>query len=740
MSLDHLEPWLEHPALTQLGWALAHFVWQGLLLGGLWTALQFAFHDRPPRWRYRLGCAFLALLAALPVLTWLWLQPAPSPSRDPALAVELAQVTSGPLRSTGMTGVTAASVLGNSRVNQLNAWTDAVAPVLAVGWLAGVAVLTVRLLGGAWRLARLRRRSVPVVAGELWDRFADLRQRFRLSPRVVLHHSAAVGVPTVIGWRHPTVLLPTGSLTTLALKPLTMLLAHELAHVRRRDAWVNLAQVGIETLLFFHPVARWISGCIRNEREHCCDDLAIEACGEPAAYVRALTTMETWRQLHPTFALAATGGSLLARARRILGYEATLRGWRRLLTGVGVSVGLLSVVAALLCWILSPARYEAVVRLMISPEPPIVLASEPTVPGPVPAERIRLLRELVRSRTLLYTVIRKERLDGYRTDQDAVERLARSIDVRQASDQPLLDVRVTFADAQKAARIASTLAAEFLDWLAGQRQESTARALFFLRNQMAGVAGEIAKADEDLQQYRLRTAYVSFSPDQNPVLIGWNRAQNDVADAEARARATASVVASMERHLEHGKPLAAFPPLAADPQLASLQLELARLELELEDPAGATKEPSVEASPLPSRVVRLRRLLDRLAVDHAERLRNEATVAAAIEADQRARLTQWEARMMDWQQASIEYDPLHRHAQAKRALHAQLLARLNEIEILQKVRAPGVVVVDPAMTPESPVHPLRKLAVLLFAVGGVATLTGLAFASAPPEPGRPLPA
>ena len=740
MNLDPLQPWLEHPALISLGWALAHFVWQGVLLGGLWTALQFAFRDRSPRHRYRLGCAILALLAALPVLTWLWLQPTPVPSHDPALVVGLERMTSDKLVADAMTGVTAAAVLGHSRVNQLNAWTDTAAPILAVGWLVGVAILTVRLLGGAWQLARLRRRSVPVVAGELQDRFAELRQRFRLPPRVVLHHSAAIGVPTVIGWRRPTVLLPTGSLTTLSLTPLTMLLAHELAHVRRRDTWVNLAQVGIETLLFFHPVPRWISGCVRDEREHCCDDLAIEACGEPATYVRALATMETWRQLHPTFALAASGGSLLARARRILGYEATLGGWRRLVAGVGVSVGLLSVVAAVLCWMFSPARYQAVVRLMVSPEPPIVLASEPTVSGPVPAERVRLLGELVRSRTLLYTVIRKERLDGLYTDADAVERLARSVDVRQVAGQSLLDVRVTFADAQKVARIANTLAVEFLDWLTGERQESTARALFFLRNQLAGLAGEIARADEDLQNYRLRTAYVAFSADQNPVLIGWTRAQNDVADAEARARATASVVASMERHLDHTKPLVAFPPIAADPQVASLQLELARLELELEDPAGAAKEPTVETSPPPSRVVRLRRLLDRLAADHAERLRNEAAVATALEADQRARLTQWEARMMDWQRASLEYDPLQRHAQAKRALHAQLLARLNEIEILQKVRAPGVMIVDPATTPGSPVHPLRKLAVLLFAVGVVATLTGLAFASAPPEPARPLPA
>ena len=71
-----------------------------------------------------------------------------------------------------------------------------------------------------------------------------------------------------------------------------MVLAHELAHIRRHDFLVNLLQTVVETLLFYHPAVWWMSRRVRVEREHCCDDLAVAVCGEPARYARALARLE----------------------------------------------------------------------------------------------------------------------------------------------------------------------------------------------------------------------------------------------------------------------------------------------------------------------------------------------------------------------------------------------------------------------------------------------------------------
>ena len=99
---------------------------------------------------------------------------------------------------------------------------------------------------------------------------------------------------------------------------LEAIVAHELAHVRRHDYLVNLAQTVIETLLFYHPAVWWVSRQVRVAREHCCDDLAVTVCGSRAGYVHALLDLEELRQPVPLLALGATDGSLLARARRLL--------------------------------------------------------------------------------------------------------------------------------------------------------------------------------------------------------------------------------------------------------------------------------------------------------------------------------------------------------------------------------------------------------------------------------------
>ena len=96
------------------------------------------------------------------------------------------------------------------------------------------------------------------------------------------------------------------------------ILAHELAHIRRHDYAVNVLQTLAETLLFYHPGVWWMSNRIREEREHCCDEIAVGVCGDALGYARALAALETWRTGSTTMAMAATGGSLIDRVRRIL--------------------------------------------------------------------------------------------------------------------------------------------------------------------------------------------------------------------------------------------------------------------------------------------------------------------------------------------------------------------------------------------------------------------------------------
>lgn len=119
------------------------------------------------------------------------------------------------------------------------------------------------------------------------------------------------------------------------------LLAHELAHIARRDWLWNGVQCVIEALLFFHPAVWWLGRVIRREREHACDDLAVAALGgDGLALAEALAGLERTRGM-PQLALAAGGGALLQRISRLLSGPAS-PGRRGRAMGVGAGLAALS--------------------------------------------------------------------------------------------------------------------------------------------------------------------------------------------------------------------------------------------------------------------------------------------------------------------------------------------------------------------------------------------------------------
>jgi hypothetical protein len=144
---------------------------------------------------------------------------------------------------------------------------------------------------------------------------------------------------------------------------------------------VNLMQAVVETLLFYHPAVWWISARIRVEREHCCDDAAIAVCGNPLLYARALTRLEELRADATQLALAANGGSLLARIRRVAGIRSESPSapsrW-------AAGAALLTVVVALLFVPSLPmfARDQASTPPPAPPAAPNVVAATPAPPAP----------------------------------------------------------------------------------------------------------------------------------------------------------------------------------------------------------------------------------------------------------------------------------------------------------------------------------------------------------------------
>ena len=134
-----------------------------------------------------------------------------------------------------------------------------------------------------------------------------------------MFHSTLATGPLVVGYLKPVVLLPMSLVTSIPLPQLEAILAHELAHIRRHDFIINLAQTLMETLFFYHPAIWWLSRRIRIEREHCCDDLVVKLFNNRIDYGRALLAIEQFQNQRTVLALGARDGSLLGRIRRITG-------------------------------------------------------------------------------------------------------------------------------------------------------------------------------------------------------------------------------------------------------------------------------------------------------------------------------------------------------------------------------------------------------------------------------------
>jgi len=328
----NLFDYLESIPMTQaLGWTLMHFVWQGALLALLVKVLLHLLKDRSANSRYLVCCAGMGLMMAVPAVTLFVLARS---ANDPFTA-EISGLLSADLQS-------------------LPLWTrlSTVLPVMTLFWLAGTLIFQGRLFMHWSSAQRIKIRGTQP-APEEWQRIViDLCRKMDIHQPVRLLESSLARVPMVMGWLRPVILVPATVLTGLRPEQLRMVIAHELAHVRRYDYIVNLVQAVFESLLFYHPAVWWLSNRLRVEREYCCDDVVVRMGRDALCYARALSLLDAMRGEECRTAPASTGGLLMNRIFRIAGVPSNrtsrLGGWLTLL------VIMLSLSAALSAMGLSP--------------------------------------------------------------------------------------------------------------------------------------------------------------------------------------------------------------------------------------------------------------------------------------------------------------------------------------------------------------------------------------------------
>ena len=249
-----LETLLSQQMIERLGRTLIHFVWQAAAVALLLAVVLRGLRRSSSNVRYVVSCLAMLLIVVLPLVTMSLVEVSrpvaeagPILNPPPVMRTTPVEVVELPLEP-----FDAAVPDVPERVAHIP-WTqraaNALEPALTwmvSGWLMGVFGLSAWHLGGWAQLQRMKRSMVSQVAEPLHAALADLPNRLS---------------------------------------------------VRRCDYLVNLAQTVVEILGFYHPAVWWISHRIRDERENCCDDLAVQVCGDSRRYARALTCLEELRHV-----------------------------------------------------------------------------------------------------------------------------------------------------------------------------------------------------------------------------------------------------------------------------------------------------------------------------------------------------------------------------------------------------------------------------------------------------------
>ncbi len=303
------ESLINSPLLAALAITLIHFLWQGVLVALVLKTLLSLISFQKSQLRYALSSLAMLAYLFLPAITFFLVYD-----------IEYRQATSL---------VHALPLLDQHfYLEQMQAntwymeWLEFL-PALSIAWLTIVCVLALKLVIELYNVNKLPMQGCVAADKALQTRFEALIKKVGLSRKVVLLLSSKTNVPMAIGWLKPVVLIPFSMLSGLSPQQLDMLLLHELAHIRRHDYLVNFLQTLVEILLFFHPAVRWASKQMRNEREYCSDDIAVQHSGSSVAYAHTLADTASLCQKHrhhsiPNMAMAASGGDLKQRVIRLL--------------------------------------------------------------------------------------------------------------------------------------------------------------------------------------------------------------------------------------------------------------------------------------------------------------------------------------------------------------------------------------------------------------------------------------
>jgi beta-lactamase regulating signal transducer with metallopeptidase domain len=304
-SSDLLHAWV---------WAMIHSIWIGLTLAFMYYAYLSLSHTASARAKYTVGMTLFILLPVGCLIAFI----ASIPAQAQLAANTIADLP-GATAVSFNTGIVEAVPAENFYTQRINHYL----PSLFTIWCLGVILLSIKMIAGYREITVLRNRATIINDLELKALFETLLNKSGLKQSIQLASSSRIDIPITLGHLRPIVLLPISLMNQLSPDETYAILAHELAHIMRRDYLQNLLISLTEILFFFHPSVWWFASTIKSIREQCCDDIALSLGAERMALSKALITLEE-QPGAPLFAMAFSHkNQLLHRIQRLFDIRST---------------------------------------------------------------------------------------------------------------------------------------------------------------------------------------------------------------------------------------------------------------------------------------------------------------------------------------------------------------------------------------------------------------------------------
>lgn len=303
---------ISHSLIQAFSWMLIHSLWQGVLLAVISAVVMLLTKKTSAAVRYNLVLVQFLLFVGACLFTFVWewnKQPQP-------VTAEFGNAIGN--RASQLLNLNADGI--RAFANTCISYFTANAPMVVLLWFVFFLFRSVRMMRGLMFIHTAKHRQVSEPVGYWKNRVKLLCEKLQLKQAVKLLESGYVKMPMVIGHLKPVILIPAGLLTGLPPEQIEAVLLHELAHIRRHDYIVNFLQTIAETIFFFNPGLLWISALLRDERENCCDDIAIAQTKNKREFVEALISFKEHSLYGTNYAVAFPGkkNQLLQRVSRIL--------------------------------------------------------------------------------------------------------------------------------------------------------------------------------------------------------------------------------------------------------------------------------------------------------------------------------------------------------------------------------------------------------------------------------------